>query len=64
MARKVQTILVCDGCSKELEQAPGTSRVTVDVFEGALRKLDFCDECTGKLPEGQERKRPGPRPKK
>lgn len=59
--RKQQVILVCDGCSTELEQVKGTSRVTVDVHEGALRKLDFCIDCTAKLPEGIERKRPGPR---
>lgn len=64
MARKKQTILVCDGCSKELVEEKGTSRVTIDVFEGPLRKADFCVECTTKLPEGTERKRPGARPKK
>lgn len=64
MARETQTILVCDGCSTKLVEAKGTSRVTVDEFEGKLRKLDFCVECTKKLPEGVERKRPGARPKK
>jgi hypothetical protein len=63
MARKQQTILVCDGCSTELEESKGSARVTVDVFEGPLRKLDFCPDCAGKLPEGTERKRPGPKTK-
>lgn len=64
MARKHQTILVCDGCSKELVESPGSSRVTIDVHEGPLRKADFCPDCTAKLPEGTTRKRPGPRTEK
>lgn len=61
MARKQQTILVCDGCSTELEEVAGSARITVDIHEGELHKLDFCPDCTGKLPEGTTRKRPGPR---
>lgn len=73
MARQTQTILVCDGCSKELVETPGSSRVTIDVKgdgegnlrTGPLRKVDFCDDCTAKLPDGIERKRPPARePKK
>lgn len=64
MARKQQVILVCDGCSTELEETKGTSRVTVDIHEGELHKLDFCPDCTSKLPAGTTRKRPGPREKK
>lgn len=59
MARKQQVIIVCDGCSKELEQVAGTSRLTIDIHEGKLLKADFCVECTKKLPPGTERKRPG-----
>ena len=63
MARKQQTILVCDGCSTELEEVKGSSRVTLDIHEGALRKADFCPACTEKFPEGTERKRPGAKTK-
>lgn len=62
MARQTQVVLVCDGCSAELSgDLAGTARVTVDVQEGALRKLDLCGDCAAKLPEGIERKRPGAR---
>jgi hypothetical protein len=61
VARK--TILVCDGCGREIDEGKGAAlRLTwVDARRGA-READVCDSCAGGLP-GRQVARRGRRPK-
>lgn len=60
MARQVQYLIVCDGCSGELTEGPGSARVTVSEFgKDTVRKLDLCPKCAKALPAGQEVAKPG-----
>ncbi len=61
MARK--TILVCDNCGKEVDEAKGAVlRVTFTDPRRASKQADLCDECAGGMP-GQQVARRGRRPK-
>jgi hypothetical protein len=61
VARK--TVLVCDNCSKEVEEARGaTMRVTYSDARRGAKQADLCDDCAGKMP-GQPAARRGRRPK-
>jgi hypothetical protein len=61
MARK--TILVCDNCGKEVDEAHGAvMRLTwTDARRGA-KEADLCGECAGSMP-GRQVARRGRRPK-
>ena len=61
LARK--TILVCDNCGKEVDEARGaTLRITyVDARRGS-KVADLCDDCAGTMP-GRAAARRGRRPK-
>jgi hypothetical protein len=61
LARK--TVLVCDNCSKEVDEGKGaTLRVTyLDARKGA-KAADLCDTCAGQMP-GRPAARRGRRPK-
>jgi hypothetical protein len=61
LARK--TVLVCDKCSKEVEEAKGaTLRVTYADARRGSKQADLCDDCAGSLP-GRAVARRGRRPK-
>lgn len=61
MARK--TILVCDNCSREVDEGKGAvMRITYTDARRGAKQADLCDECAGKLP-GQPAARRGRRPK-
>jgi ribosomal protein S26 len=61
VARK--TVLVCDNCSKEVDEAKGAvMRVTYTDARRGAKQADLCDECAGKMP-GQPAARRGRRPK-
>jgi hypothetical protein len=61
MARK--TILVCDNCGKEVEEARGAVlRVTYSDARRMGKQADLCDECAGAMP-GQPAARRGRKPK-
>lgn len=61
MARK--TVLVCDNCSKEVDEGRGaTMRVTYADARRGAKQADLCDDCAGKMP-GQPAARRGRRPK-
>ncbi len=61
MARK--TVLVCDSCSKEVDEGRGaTMRVTYADARRGAKQADLCDDCAGKMP-GQPAARRGRRPK-
>jgi hypothetical protein len=61
VARK--TVLVCDNCSKEVEEAKGaTLRVTYTDARRGSKVADLCDDCAGKMP-GRAAARRGRRPK-
>ena len=61
MARK--TVLVCDNCSKEVEEARGaTMRITYTDARRGAKQADLCDDCAGKMP-GQPAARRGRRPR-
>ncbi len=61
MARK--TILVCDNCGTEVEEAKGaTMRVTYQDARRGSKVADLCDNCAGNLP-GRAAARRGRRPK-
>ncbi len=61
MARK--TVLVCDNCSKEVEEARGaTLRITYSDARRGAKQADLCGECADKMP-GQPAARRGRRPK-
>jgi hypothetical protein len=61
LARK--TVLVCDNCGKEVEEAQGAVlRVTYSDARRGSKVADLCDECAGKMP-GRAAARRGRRPK-
>jgi len=61
VARK--TVLVCDSCGKEVEEAKGaTVRVTYTDARRGSKVADLCDSCAGNLP-GRAAARRGRRPK-
>jgi hypothetical protein len=61
LARK--TILVCDSCGKEVDEAQGaTLRVTYGDARRGSKVADLCDDCAGKMP-GRAAARRGRRPK-
>lgn len=61
MARK--TVLVCDNCGNEVEDAKGaTLRVTYSDARRGAKAADLCDSCAGKMP-GRATARRGRRPK-
>jgi hypothetical protein len=61
VARK--TVLVCDNCGKEVDEAKGAvMRVTYTDARRGAKQADLCDECAGKMP-GQPAARRGRRPK-
>jgi hypothetical protein len=61
LARK--TVLVCDNCSKEVDEGRGaTMRVTYADARRGAKQADLCDDCAGKMP-GQPAARRGRRPK-
>jgi hypothetical protein len=61
LARK--TVLVCDNCSKEVDEGRGaTMRVTYSDARRGAKQADLCVDCAGKMP-GQPAARRGRRPK-
>ena len=61
MARK--TILVCDNCGKEVDEARGAMlRVTYNDARRGSKVADLCDDCAGQMP-GRAAARRGRRPK-
>jgi ribosomal protein S26 len=61
VARK--TVLVCDNCGKEVDEAKGAvMRVTYTDARRGAKQADLCDECAAKMP-GQAAARRGRRPK-
>jgi hypothetical protein len=61
VARK--TVLVCDKCSKEVEEGKGaTLRITYGDARRGAKQADLCDDCAGAMP-GQPAARRGRRPK-
>ena len=61
MARK--TVLVCDSCGKEVEEAKGAvMRVTYSDARRGSKQADLCDGCAGSMP-GRAVARRGRRPK-
>jgi hypothetical protein len=61
VARK--TVLVCDNCGKEVEEARGaTMRLTFTDARRGAKQADLCEDCAGSMP-GQAVARRGRRPK-
>ena len=61
MARK--TVLVCDNCGKEVDEAKGaTLRITYADARRGAKQADLCDDCAGGLP-GRAVARRGRKPK-
>lgn len=61
MARK--TVLVCDNCGKEVDQAKGASlRITYTDARRGSKVADLCEACAGDMP-GRAAARRGRRPK-
>ena len=61
MARK--TVLVCDNCSKEVEEGKGAMlRVTYTDARRGSKQADLCDDCAGSMP-GRTVARRGRKPK-
>jgi hypothetical protein len=61
LARK--TVLVCDSCSKEVDEMRGaTLRITYTDARRGSKVADLCDDCAGTLP-GRAAARRGRRPK-
>jgi hypothetical protein len=61
VARK--TILVCDKCGKEVEEAKGAVlRVTFTDARRGAKAADLCDTCAGNMP-GRAVARRGRKPK-
>jgi len=61
VARK--TVLVCDKCSKEVDDGRGAvMRITYSDARRGAKQADLCDECAGGMP-GQPAARRGRRPK-
>jgi hypothetical protein len=58
-----RTILVCDNCSKEVDESRGAvMRITYSDARRGAKQADLCDECAGAMP-GQPAARRGRRPK-
>jgi hypothetical protein len=61
MARR--TILVCDNCSKEVdEQSGAVMRITYSDARRGAKQADLCGDCAQSMP-GQPAARRGRRPK-
>jgi hypothetical protein len=61
VARK--TVLVCDNCGTEVDEAKGaTLRVTYADARRGSKAADLCEDCAGKMP-GRATARRGRRPK-
>jgi hypothetical protein len=61
VARK--TVLVCDSCGTEVEEAKGAVlRLTYADARRGAKQADLCDNCAGKMP-GRAVARRGRRPK-
>ena len=61
MARR--TVLVCDNCSKEVEESRGAvMRITYADARRGAKQADLCDDCSAKMP-GRAAARRGRRPK-
>jgi len=61
VARK--TVLVCDNCGREVEEARGAvMRVTYTDARRGSKVADLCDDCAGNMP-GRAAARRGRRPK-
>ena len=61
MARK--TVLVCDSCGNEVEEAKGAvMRVTYADARRGAKQADLCDPCAGRMP-GRAAARRGRKPK-
>jgi hypothetical protein len=61
LARK--TVLVCDNCSKEIDEAKGaTMRINFADARRGSKQADLCDTCAGGMP-GRAAARRGRRPK-
>ena len=61
MARK--TVLVCDSCGNEVEEAKGAvMRVTYTDARRGAKQADLCDSCAGRMP-GRAVARRGRKPK-
>jgi len=61
VARK--TVLVCDNCGKEVDEAKGAAlRITYADARRGSKAADLCDDCAGKMP-GRAVARRGRRPK-
>ena len=58
MARK--TVLVCDNCSNEIDEAKGAvMRINFNDARRGSKQADLCDTCAGKMP-GQAGRTPRP----
>jgi hypothetical protein len=58
-----KTILVCDKCGKEVDEAHGAAlRVTYTDARRGSKAADLCDDCAGEMP-GRAVARRGRRPK-
>ena len=61
MARK--TVLVCDNCSREVDEGRGAAlRVTFNDARRGAKQADLCDDCAGSMP-GHTASRRGRKPK-
>jgi hypothetical protein len=61
MARR--TILVCDNCGKEVDEAQGaTMRLSWSDARRGAKEADLCGECASNMP-GRQVARRGRRPK-
>jgi hypothetical protein len=61
VARK--TVLVCDSCGNEVEEAKGAMmRVTYTDARRGAKQADLCDSCAGRMP-GRAVARRGRKPK-
>jgi hypothetical protein len=61
LARK--TVLVCDNCENEIEEAKGAvMRINFNDARRASKQADLCDACASDMP-GQPAARRGRRPK-
>jgi hypothetical protein len=61
VARK--TVLVCDKCGREVDEAKGAKlRLTYSDARRGAKEADLCDSCAGGMP-GRATARRGRRPK-
>jgi hypothetical protein len=61
VARK--TVLVCDNCSREIDEGKGaTMRINYADARRGSKQADLCDGCAGQVP-GHAAARRGRRPK-